>query len=264
MNHLLELVRKVADYVYCSEQEEEMYRRQGEGFNIFEIMKLETSATEIHSAILAELLTPKGSHGVGDVFLKAFVEIMGLDDLEMDTLSTEVQLECPLDWSVFGKDSLWRLKENTYPPNRIDILIVSKGKAIFIQNQMYTGYQSSLLEPYFHHAKKHYPAGFRLVYLTLYGNLSSEYSNNHSDKKLTPYRDYYPMSCSGQLRLWLKRCIALANNYPLVRETIRQYKSYIEHKIGIHKSERSHQQLVALLTRKENIKATVEILSLVK
>ena len=261
MNQLLELVRKVADYVYCSEREEEMYRRQGEGFNIFEIMKLETSATEIHSAILAELLTPKGSHGVGDVFLKAFVEIMGLDDLEMDTLSAEVQLECPLDWSVFGKDSLWRLKENTYPPSRIDILIKSKRKAIFIQNQMYTGYQSSLLEPYFYHAKKHYPAGFRLVYLTLYGNLSSEYSNNHSDKKLTPYRDYYPMSCSGQLRLWLKRCIALANNYPLVRETIRQYKSYIEHKIGIHKSERSHQQLVALLTRKENIKATVEILS---
>lgn len=46
----------------------------GEEFNIFRILKLESSEVRMHSAFLAELLNPKGSHGQKDTFLKLFID----------------------------------------------------------------------------------------------------------------------------------------------------------------------------------------------
>ena len=45
----------------------------GENFNVFRILKLESSEVRMHSAFIAELLNPHGSHGQRDVFLKLFV-----------------------------------------------------------------------------------------------------------------------------------------------------------------------------------------------
>lgn len=41
-----------------------------ENFNIFRILKLESSEVRLHSAFIAELLNPKGNHGQKDKFLK--------------------------------------------------------------------------------------------------------------------------------------------------------------------------------------------------
>ena len=46
----------------------------GENFNVFRIIKLESSEVRMHSAFLAELLDPKGSHGQKDTFLKLFTK----------------------------------------------------------------------------------------------------------------------------------------------------------------------------------------------
>jgi len=42
----------------------------GENFNIFRILKVESSEVKTHSAFIAELLNPNGSHGQKDTFLK--------------------------------------------------------------------------------------------------------------------------------------------------------------------------------------------------
>jgi len=42
----------------------------GENFNIFRILKLESSEVKTHSAFIAELLKPSGSHGQKDTFFK--------------------------------------------------------------------------------------------------------------------------------------------------------------------------------------------------
>lgn len=39
--------------------------KNGDFFNIFSILKMETDEVKTHSAFLAELLNPKGSHGQG-------------------------------------------------------------------------------------------------------------------------------------------------------------------------------------------------------
>ena len=54
----------------------------GENFNIFKILKLEAHEVKTHSAFLAELLNPMGSHSLKDAFLKLFIEIVVSDDVE--------------------------------------------------------------------------------------------------------------------------------------------------------------------------------------
>ena len=46
----------------------------GENFNVFKILGLTTNEVRTHSAFIAELLNPKGSHGCKDTFLKLFIE----------------------------------------------------------------------------------------------------------------------------------------------------------------------------------------------
>ena len=50
---------------------------RGETFNVFSILKLEAKENWTHSALIAELLDPKGSHKMGDVFLKLFLTHIG-------------------------------------------------------------------------------------------------------------------------------------------------------------------------------------------
>ena len=48
--------------------------KNGDFFNIFSILKMETDEVKTHSAFLAELLNPKGSHGQGNIFIDEFVK----------------------------------------------------------------------------------------------------------------------------------------------------------------------------------------------
>ena len=56
----------------------EMYNRHrklsGEEFNIFSVMSMEADEVFTHSALLAELLNPKGSHGLGSMPLQLFLK----------------------------------------------------------------------------------------------------------------------------------------------------------------------------------------------
>ena len=48
-------------------------KQSGEDFNIFSVMSMESDEVFTHSALLAELLNPSGSHGLGSAPLKLFV-----------------------------------------------------------------------------------------------------------------------------------------------------------------------------------------------
>ena len=54
---------------------DEHYKR-GDFFNVFNILGLRSNETRTHSAFLAELLKPNGSHGMGDAYLKSFISLM--------------------------------------------------------------------------------------------------------------------------------------------------------------------------------------------
>ena len=72
MEEIIKLLKSVGEIrseikVYRSKR-----RESGDMFNIFEILKAEHYEVTTHSAILAELLNPKGAHGCNDLFLKSF------------------------------------------------------------------------------------------------------------------------------------------------------------------------------------------------
>jgi len=57
-----------------NEKHKAIQRINGENFNIFSILKLETKEVKTHSNFIYELLNPNGSHNQGDVFLKLFLK----------------------------------------------------------------------------------------------------------------------------------------------------------------------------------------------
>src|SRR5438270_4636302 len=65
----------------------------GENFNVFRILKLESSEVRLHSAFLAELLNPKGSHGLKDIFLKLFLNAFCFKENEIDSARCNVEIE---------------------------------------------------------------------------------------------------------------------------------------------------------------------------
>ena len=66
---------------------DEMRRLSGEGFNVFEVLGLESSEVGLHSRLIAELINPNGSHGQGNVFLKLFLDEIFLDKIDRSDFS---------------------------------------------------------------------------------------------------------------------------------------------------------------------------------
>ena len=50
----------------------------GELFNLYSLLGVENRENETHSVLLADLLSPKGSHGQKDKFLQLFFEALNI------------------------------------------------------------------------------------------------------------------------------------------------------------------------------------------
>lgn len=74
------------NYYFLKEVQQQIrfYAKQrelsGENFNIFSIMSMESDEVFTHSAIIAELLNPKGSHSLGTQPLELFYKTVVKDD----------------------------------------------------------------------------------------------------------------------------------------------------------------------------------------
>ena len=108
----------VAAYKQQKEIEKEQYKK-GYCFNIFNILGLSSNETRTHSAFLAELLNPQGSHGNGDSFLREFISCMHLEDLQFDIKNAYVYLtlnkEAASDASTLSDDAQLMPNIDYYP-----------------------------------------------------------------------------------------------------------------------------------------------------
>ncbi len=68
--------------------DEQRKRDNGDFFNVFNTIGLWSEEVRLHSSFIAELLNPKGSHGLTHRFLQAFIE--------------ELDLDLPADSSIFN------------------------------------------------------------------------------------------------------------------------------------------------------------------
>jgi hypothetical protein len=180
----------------------------------------------VHSAFIAELLNPQGSHGQGNIFLKLFKEQFAADS-KLDYLNAKVEIE----------KHIGNKKENEDYSGRIDIFIKDEANnCIVIENKIYAGDQENQLVRYHKYCEKYHNGKFNILYLTLDGKEASEKSTNgltsidlsqmmaKEEKKY----DYLKISYKDNILTWLKECRKEAVIHPILREGITHYINLIK------------------------------------
>ncbi|MBR1882158.1 MAG: PD-(D/E)XK nuclease family protein [Muribaculaceae bacterium] len=186
-----------------TELKQEEAKKRGERFNMFGACGVNHYETT-HSAIIASLLDPLGSHGQGNLFLKQWLQVMDMSNV-VDAETARVQTEFTTD------------------TGRIDILIEDEShRAVIIENKIYAPDQYKQLERYDKYANDAYHGreNYKIVYLTLFGNEASPQSA--SDVQ------YVRASYARHIIDWLGVCIDKSATFPLIRETLIQYRNHIK------------------------------------
>lgn len=189
---------------------QEERHRKGENYNLFSILNIERYELK-HSALIANLLDPKGSHGCGDAFLRAFFEIALKERAYPFEDCTHLHSYTEYYTGPIAGDT----------GGRIDILVKSSCYGLIIENKIYAGDQDKQLTRYDNYGKKTLGAGkYLLAYLTLYGyDASKESTSTKSAEEVA----YLRLSYAEDILRWLEQCVRLADNKPLVRESLNQY-----------------------------------------
>jgi hypothetical protein len=180
----------------------------GGRFNVFNIIGLASDEVRLHSALLAELLRPNGSHGLKYEFLKDFIEQLNIKDFDYKTATVKVELVIGNVTDIEG--------------GRIDIVLVDKnGFAIIIENKIYAGDQNAQLIRYNNYAKANHYGKYKILYLTLDGHIADKKSTGNTI-------EYTPISYAKDILNWLEVCLSRAVRLPIIRETISQYITLIK------------------------------------
>lgn len=201
--------QEVASICALEQAQQEERNRKGENYNLFSILSIERYELK-HSALIANLLDPEGSHGCGDAFLRAFFEIaLKGTAYPFENSSPDSCTEYytgPIAGDTGG---------------RIDILVKSSQYGLIIENKIYAGDQDKQLTRYDNYGKEIFGAdGYLLVYLTLYGyDASKESTATKSAEEV----GYLRLSYAEDILRWLEQCARLAYDKPLVRESLNQY-----------------------------------------
>jgi hypothetical protein len=234
------LISEVWKYLDYRNTEIELQRTQGVFFNLFQVLGIETKETR-HSAFLAELLNPRGSHGQQDRFLRLFIQ----------------QLPClrEIQWNT--QNAYARIEE-VIPDNnnygRMDIVIHCGDDAIIIENKIYAGDQEEQLYRYHEYGKSHIKGKTILIYLTLEGGEASKSSTN---EQLVANVDYFPISYSSEIDAWLTQCENAVRNLTNLYATINQYHQIINKLTNKNMAQDTH--ILDLML--ENNKAVLEIIN---
>lgn len=215
--------------------------KTGDNFNVFKILGMEALEVRTHSSFLRELLDPKGSHGMGSVFLELFlshVSDKNAPSTGFDSSSATVTAERPI-----GPIN----KERTRG-GRIDLFLEDKhGRRIFIENKIYAEDQENQLLRY--HAYDHQAI---LVYLTLKGTKPSPESTGGEDfpVKLVSY--------DGEIIQWLESCKKESVSRPIIRETLTQYIDLIRYLTNRTTGDSMNEEIEKLLREKPEYIAAVQ------
>ena len=197
---LLALVRVVA------EKHEALAAASGQGFNLFEILKRETDEVHTHSAILAELLDPNGSHAQGSVFARKFAE----------------RFDIPKEGIEHAR--VW-CERTLAKGSRADILMETDDICIVVENKIHADDQPRQLERYHAYAKEW--DSHKVFYLTLHGEDPSEDSLGCLQRD-----EVVCISYESDVLAWLDDCIKEVARVPQIREILAQYQALLRKLTG--------------------------------
>lgn len=218
---------------FITEKKQQAIER-GEHYNVFEVLNLSTDEVRLHSAFIADLLNPKGKHGLGAKPLKSFIQILGLafDDAALENCNVKREY-------VIGP-----ISQDKTSGGNIDILLTIGKYYIVIENKIYAGDQLGQLRRYYNFAKSK-SFDLTLIYLTLGGDKPSESSSGG----LVCDKDYKCISYRKDIAGWIEQCLIMAISKPLIRETLQQYMYIIKTLTDTIMEENDKSKLFALMDK---------------
>ena len=236
------LLSKITNLYKLAEKDKREKIKQGDFFNVFNTIGLRVEEVRLHSAFIAELLNPQGSHGLSDLFLQAFLKQMGL----------------PCNYVTEAKGIIKERyigRKTKTEGGRIDIIIEDGNHAIIIENKIYAEDQENQLLRYYNYGKKQFPKGFELVYLTLDGVEPNEKSLGKKDFI------FNPISYKDDIVEWLEECIVIAQKKPLAQAVIIQYRELVKQITNTDMDTNYKEQLLKTMVKPDNAIAMGELLA---
>ncbi len=218
MNSLLSQVSKIKEHY------DEIAELRGENFNIFQILGVATKETKLHSALIAELLSPDGTHGKKSKFLSLFLqEIKKSGNNNLISINSDLKrLEFNLDDArVKIEVNVGNINESYDEGGRIDILITNKcQQCIIIENKINARDQQNQLLRYKNYAEKHFKNNNEILYLNLDGK---QLPAKNSIGDMQNGEHFFVISYEKTILAWLEECYKETVDQPILRETIKQY-----------------------------------------
>jgi len=220
-------------------------------FNVFTTLRQANEEVALHSAFIAELLNPNGTHNHGHEFLREFFGVLQRDTAENETSLEQAQLERE-----------YPFRTSAGKTGRIDILIETETSICAIENKIHAKDQPQQLDRYFEfieeRARKPNPhQEVFVLYLTLDGSEPAEGTwtplhngDAKSDTRLVclPYYAEHNDSIHG----WISACLRLVSLEPIIRETLRQYQILIERLTGHTMASKEKKEVVEEIMRDES------------
>jgi hypothetical protein len=210
-------------------QDAERRSASGEDFNLYRIARIERAEVNTHSAMIAELLNPKGTHGMGPLFLELILS----------------QMDVPYGDSLF-EASVRKEQSFAYGQGRVDIAIHLRNHLILIENKIDAQDRVEQLKRYAEIGESS-GKNWHLWYLTRTGRTASKES--HCGKA------YRPISYSEHVLNWLEQCVTHSASKPALQQALIQYLNLIRIITGKTMAYTNREALIALLSTSDDLKA---------
>jgi len=185
---------------------EALRKRNGSDFNIFSVLGVENKEVRI-CMFLHELLLPRGSHGAGSLYLKAFVE---------NVLGQKGFCQSDYDNAIITKEELI---DND---RRIDLLIRLGKRAFPIEVKINADDQEEQCCDYYNYCTGKYDPNTVIYYLTLDKHLPS----TSSIGKLSLNETLIPISFDDEVLDWLDLIVSFPETEQrlAVKELVNQFR----------------------------------------
>ena len=186
-------------------------------YNIFTLFHYFSDEVNLHSNFIASLLDPNGDHYKGDLFLKLFLEMCGIDDFSIDTSTATVFKEF----------------------KHIDIYISDGKKHIILENKVYAKDQPTQIARYIETIKgegakesdRVKDEDICVLYLHPDGKLPDNQSFGDYHARLlgeNPSIKFKVISYGKEILEWIDRCKNEVSNLTDLNIFLSQYKDVIE------------------------------------
>lgn len=233
----MDITNLLEEIITINQNYETELKQTGENFNIFNILGF--SKDELtHSKIINEFLDPNGSHGKGDAFLKLFLEELDITDFNTENTSTDTE------------KFIGFITDDETNGGRIDIVITNKNQQIYIENKIEAGDQKNQLLRYHNNNPK-----ATLLYLTKDGRKATEYSSGNREL------NYQKISYQSDILNWLKKCMDISEDNPIVKETIKQYIVLIKQLTGQSRRDKMKDECIKTIIKDGNYVAAAFVIS---